>query len=133
MNNLFYLYNVNFIEDHKDCSQTPKLNINSNTQKLKGVSRKLIEPQTEKNLSKTLPKIKRSMFLCNIQTLECGIRWGHRPRLFISIYLSIFLISCLLRKSLILTLQQFFNKITSENVSALSATLNQAETRKDQA
>ena len=24
------------------------------------------------------------MFLCNIQTLECGIRWGHRPRLFIS-------------------------------------------------
>ena len=37
-----------------------------------------------RNLSKRWPKIERSMVLCNIQTLECGIRWGHRPRLFIS-------------------------------------------------
>ena len=34
-------------------------------------------------------------------------------------------------KSFILTLQQYFNKITSKNVSVMSVTINQAETRKD--
>ena len=53
--------------------------------------------------------------------IKCRIRYGECGR---EQYLS-------RGKSFILTLQQCFNKITSENVSALSVTINQAETRKD--
>ena len=65
----------------------------------------------------------KKMAHCDVgcSSIKCRIRYGECGH---EQYLS-------RGKSFILTLQQYFNKITSKNVSVMLVTINQAETRKD--